>query len=343
MFVLPYSNWRWATVCLSESSASLRRGVQRALFQLGRIPQYHQTDNSTGATHKISDEDKKTMPGKTRVFNKDYLALMEHFGMTPRTTAIGAKEQNGDVEAANGVTKRSLEQALLIRGSRDFESADAWQNFVDVVQRKANGRRGKRLEEEMSAMRALSVSKLPEFVELHVPVCEWSTIRVKQSAYSLPSRLIGREVLVRLFEDKLEVYYGNSLQLTCERMVGRRCRIDYRHMIWSLIRKPGGFARYVYREEMFPSPIFRRAYDAICGEEHSVSKDLEYLRILHLAASTLESSVEAALVNLLAAPASLTADAVKAIVCTPEPSSVPNLTKPEVDLASYDRLIDEAA
>lgn len=343
MFVLPYSNWRWATVCLSESSASLRRGVQRALFQLGRIPKYHQTDNSTGATHNISAEDKKTMPGKTRAFNKDYLALMDHFGMTPRTTAVGAKEQNGDVEAANGVTKRSLEQALLVRGSRDFESVKAWQEFVDTVQRKANRRRGNRLDEDLSAMRVLSVSKLPEFVDVHVPVSEWSTIRVKRSAYSVPSRLIGREVLVRIFEDRLEVYYGSSLQLACERVVGRGCRIDYRHMIWSLVRKPGGFARYVYREEMFPSPTFRRAYDAICGEEHSVSKDLEYLRILHLAASTLESTVEVALTLLLAAPEPLTADAVKAIVCLPQPASVPDLAKPAVDLSSYDNLIDEAA
>lgn len=344
VLVLPYSNWRWVTVCLSESSASLRRGVQRALFQLGRAPQYHQTDNSTGATHKISEMDKATFPGKTRVFNKDYLALVEHFGMTPRTTGIGEKEQNGDVEAANGATKRGLEQALLIRGSRDFESVDAWQEFVDVVQRKANKGRTERLREEMAVMRALPASKLPEFIDLHVPVSEWSTIRVKRSAYSVPSRLIGREVHVRLFENKLEVYYGNALQLRCERALGRQNRIDYRHIIWSLVRKPGGFARYVYREEMFPSPVFRRAYDALLSEGVGVATDLEYLRILHLAASTMQEPVETALETILSAAKPLTVDAVKALICADAaPSTVPAIAKPEVDLASYDELIGQVA
>lgn len=341
--VLPYSNWRWATICLSESSASLRRGVQRALFQLGRVPQFHQTDNSTGATHKISEADKATQPGKKRVFNKDYLALVDHFGMTPRTTTIGAKEQNGDVESSNGVVKRRLEQALLIRGSRDFDSVDAWQAFIDSVLRKGNKARKERVCEEMAVMRELPASKLPEFVDLHVPVSEWSTIRVKRNAYSVPSRLIGREVHVRLYENKLEVYYGNALQLSCERIIGRKNRIDYRHIIWSLVRKPGGFARYVYREEMFPSPVFRRAYDVLQGDGSSVANDLEYLRILHLAATTMETTVELALETILAESEVLTADAVKALVCMPEPCLVPDLERPNVDLSSYDKLLSEVA
>ena len=112
-----FSNWLWATVCLSESMAALRKGVQRALFQLGRVPRYHQTDNSTAATHRIPDGKKVFFEDGKRPFNDDYIALMRHFGMTPRTTAIGAKEQNGDVESENGVIKRRLEQLLLVRGA----------------------------------------------------------------------------------------------------------------------------------------------------------------------------------------------------------------------------------
>ena len=124
VFVLPYSNWRWASICLSESIASIRHGLQRALFQLGRVPRRHQTDNSTAATHRIPDGKGGDRPGK-RPFNVDYLAIMRHFDMIPCTTEVGAKEQNGDVEAANGALKRSLNQALMVRGSRDFESASA--------------------------------------------------------------------------------------------------------------------------------------------------------------------------------------------------------------------------
>jgi len=183
VFVLPFSNWLWATVCLSESIAAIRKGLQRALFQLGRVPQFHQTDHSTAATHRLSagavDE------ARRRPFNDEYLAIMRHFSLTPRTTEVGAKEQNGDVEAGNGAMKRRLEQALLVRGSRDFASVEAWQVFVDEVARKANAGRGARVAEELAVMRVLDVGALQEFREEDARVSEWSTIRVKECAYSL--------------------------------------------------------------------------------------------------------------------------------------------------------------
>jgi len=261
--------------------------------------------------------------------------------MKPRTTEVGAKEQNGDVEAANGALKRALEQALLLRGSRDFETAAAWQSFVDDVMRKANRARGHRLTEDMEAMRELNVSKLPEFVEKDFCVSEWSTVRVKHCAYSVPSRLIGEWVRVRIFEARIEVWYAGKEQLACERLRGRNLRrIDYRHMIWSLVRKPGGFARYVYREEMFPSLVFRRTYDAIQTPHHGLKGDLEYLRILHHAASTIEADVEAALTLLLADGRAITADVVKLLVTTTK-IAVPELAPPPVDLAPYDALLAE--
>lgn len=343
VFALPFSNWRWATVCLSESIAALRHGIQRALFQLGRVPEWHQTDNSTAATHRIPDGKSVTAAGDgKRPFNEDYLAIMRHFGMKPRTTEIAAKEQNGDVEAANGALKRALNQALLVRGSRDFESRDAWQAFVDDVMRKANHRRGARVAADLTAMRELNVGKLPEFVEEDFRVSEWSTVRVKHCAYSVPSRLIGEWVKVRIFEDRIEVWYAGREQLSCERLRGRNLhRIDYRHVIWSLVRKPGGFARYVYREELFPSLAFRQAYDAIQTPHHGVKGDLEYLRILHLAASTMEADVETALSLLFADGRPVTASAVKALVAAKTTIDVPDLVPPTVDLGAYDALIAE--
>jgi Mu transposase, C-terminal domain len=343
VFVLPYSNWEWATICLSESMAALRKGVQRAVFQLGRVPRYHQTDGSTAATHRIPAGQAACLEGGKRPFNVEYLALMQHLGMTPRTIEVGEKEQNGDVESANGALKRRLEQALLLRGSRDFESALAYQAFIDEVVRKANVHRRRRVEEDLAAMRELNVAKLPEYVEEDVHVSEWSTVRVKHCAYSVPSRLIGEWVRLRIYEDKLEVRYAGELQLACERLLGRnQHRIDYRHVIWSLVRKPGGFARYVYREEMFPSVVFREAYDAIQAAQPGTKGDLAYLRILHLAASTLETDVAAALARLQMDGTPITPDAVKALIAPPSSGvAVPELASTAVDLAEYDVLLDE--
>ena len=191
-------------------------------------------------------------------------------------------------------------------------------------------------------MRPLDVSRLPEFTEEQICVSEWSTIRVKHCAYSVPSRLIGETLRVRVYEDRIEADYAEHLQLRCERLRGRNLRrIDYRHVIWSLVRKPGGFARYVYREEMFPSVVFRRAYDSIQTPHHGVKGDLEYLRILHLAASTLEADVEHALCGLLAEGKAISAGAVKAIVTTPTRVELPVLLASPIDLLVYDALLTD--
>lgn len=338
--VLPYSNWQWATVCLSESLVALRRGVQAALFQLGRVPRYHQTDHSTGATHQISRD------AADRTFNAEYAAMMRHFGMEPRTTAVGAKEQNGDVEAGNGALKRRLEQALLVRGGRDFAGQDEYEGFIAGVLRKANAARGPRVAEEIEAMRPLVVERLPEYSEVVVPVASTSTIRVKSCAYSVPSRLIGERVRVRVFEHRIEVYYADKLELACDRLRGKAARIDYRHVIWSLVRKPGAFARYVYRDELFPTVTFRRAYDAVAAALPGIKGDVEYLRILHLAASTIEADVEQALASLLADGGAITADATKARCAAAAGAVAPVIPAIEtgtVDLGAYDTLLEEVA
>jgi len=334
--VLPYSNWEWATVARSESMAALRKGIQSALFRLGRVTEYSQTDNSTAATHNLAK-------GK-REFNEDYLALMRHLGMKPRTIGVGEKEQNGDVEASHGVFKRKLEQHLLLRGSRDFSSVDEWEKWTRKIAEKANGLRSERLSEELAVMRVLDVHRLPEYREEKVRVKQGSTIRVKNNTYSVPSRLKGEEVQVRVYDDRLEIYYGGVHQLTAERVLGEGGhKIDYRHIIWSLMRKPGAFERYRYREALFPTEVFRVAFDVLQDRLASTRKaDIEYLRVLHLAASTMECEVEAALRRVLAQGELPTSDRVKRLVSKQEPE-IPAMEALVPDLGSYDDLLDQAA
>lgn len=331
---LPYSNWSSATACRSESMAGLKRGVQTGLFRLGRVPQWHQTDNSTAATHNI--------PSGKRDFNPEYVDFVEHFGMKPRTIGIGKKEQNGTIEALNGSLKRMLEQLFKLRGTRDFESVSDYEAWLWDVMQQANHTRSKRVIADLAAMRPLSVSKVPEYREEKHPVSCWSTIRVKNNGYSVPSRLIGEDVRVRIYDDRIEIYYGQAHQLTVDRLLGEGgTQIDYRHVIWSLVRKPGAFERYRYREELFPSLVFRRAYDALVEGCDSVRKaDIEYLRVLHLAASTMESDVELAL-DLLGEEGRLPKSAAVKALVSPERAEIPELPKPVVELKEYDELLLE--
>jgi hypothetical protein len=338
VFVLPFSNWVWLTICASESLLSIRRTVQRAVFQLGRVPEWHQTDNSTAATHQI----KKTDEGSTkRPFNREYLDMMAHFGMKPRTIEVGESHQNGDVEAHNGAIKRALVQALIVRGSAEFESVEHYQRFLDDFARKRNKGRGARVATELDAMKVLDVEALVEFIEERVKVSSWSTISVRKNCYSVPPRLIGQQLRVRVFEDRIQAFFGDRCELECPRVRGEgKRRIDYRHMVWSLVRKPGGFERYVYREEMFPTAAFRRAFEALGATKEGVARDREYLRILHLAASTMESDVEAALSMLLEADEKIAFERVKDLADQRRIPAAPLMTPMRPDLAAYDQLIE---
>jgi hypothetical protein len=331
--VLPYSNWESVTVCRSESMAALRRGVQVALFELERVTPYHQTDNSTAATHDLGS-------GK-RTFNQEYVDLVEHFGMTPRTTGVGEKEQNGDVESLNGVFKRRVKQLLKLRGSSDFNTVAEYESWLQEVARKANRLRQKRLQEELEVMKPLRVKRLPEFSEVDVRVSEGSTIRVKANVYSVPSRLKGELVRLRIYDDRLEIYYAQKHQFSVERLLGKGGhRINYRHVIWSMVRKPGAFQRYRYREDLFPAFTFRLAYDELSKSLPGREADLEYLRCLQLAAETMECEVETALSLLLEHGRLPTAQAVKDLV-RPQTPVVPVVLIEEVDLASYDSLLQQ--
>jgi hypothetical protein len=330
--VLPYSNWEWVTVCHSESLSALKRGVQEALFRLGSAPVYHQTDNSTAATHDLTS-------GK-RAFNEEYVNLVGHFGMKPRTIAIGKKEQNGDVESMHRGLKSRLKQYLIMRGSNDFENIAAYESWLWRMLAKTNRPRITKLGEELAVMRPVTMAKLPEFSEIDTRVSAWSTVSIKKNVYSVPSRLIGEKIRVRVYEGKIEVYYGGRVQLTTPRLLGRGGhKINYRHVIWSLVKKPGAFRLYRYREDLFPSLVFRRTYDALSDKLGENQADKEYVRILHLAASTVESDVEVALGLLLEAGMPVSFDGVKGMVTGGDTLASMDMDAPTVDLSIYDTLL----
>lgn len=332
--VLPYSNWQWGTLCNSESLAAIKRGVQASLRELGRAPKKHQTDNSTAATHRVETE--------KRDFNDEYVRLMKHYGMDPQTIAVGEKEQNGDIEAANGAAKRRIKQELIRRGSKDFASESELEAWIHSILRKRNLRRRAKVDEELALMHALPREYFPEYCEVKAKVLSGSTISVRKNVYSVPSRLIGETVRVRIYDDRLEVYYAESKQFELERIRGEgRHRINYRHVIHGLVRRPGAFERYRYRDDLFPSDVFRWAHERLHEVEESGRRaDIAYLRLLKLAAETMESRVESAIETLRAAGEAPAPESVKAMVAPDDPAP-PVLSTPEIDLGSYDELLTD--
>ncbi|MEE8462248.1 MAG: IS21 family transposase [Acidobacteriota bacterium] len=338
--VLPYSNWESGRVAQSESLLAIRVGIQSALMKLGHVPKIHQTDNSTAATHKLGGTEREKS-WKERGFNQEYLELMAHFGMKPQTIHVGNSNENGDIESANGAFKRAAKQRLLLRGSTDFESVEAYETFLGQIMDKRNALRSEKLAEELAVMQPLKAEPWPEMRELHPRVNRAGLIRIKNNGYSVPSGLIGKRVLVRMYEWKIEVWYANVCVETLPRLTGiKKHHIHYRHVIDSLLRKPGGFRNYRYRDNLFPSSVFRQAWDTLQGRLSPRRADIAYLRILKLAAKGLETDVAAVLEELLASKAAWDDQSVAERV-QPLSPKIPGLEENHVNLKEYDQLLSQ--
>lgn len=332
-FVLTYSNWETASICFSESFESLAEGFQNAVWKLGGVPRRHRTDCLSAAVKNLSPD---------RDFTARLYGLMRHYGVEPARTNPRSPHENGDCESLHGHLKTTIDQALLLRGSRDFASREEYQRFLDEVFVKKNAGRSKRFEEERAVIRPLPASRVPFFHEIETKVRKSSTIRVKHNTYSVPSRLIGEEVTVRVFAEHLELWYAQRCTERLPRLHGKnKHRINYRHVIESLVRKPGAFENYQWRDDLFPSVRFRMAYDEL-RERRPAGANREYLTILHLAATQSESAVEAAIGRLLEQGRPIEAKAIKTIVEEDQTSAdvVPDPNVPAPDFDQYDALFE---
>lgn len=334
--VLTDSNVEAIFLCASERFEALAEGMEACLWQLGGVPTEHRTDHLSAAIRPLDAE------GRTQATAR-YQALMTHYGMTPTTNNVGEAHENGDVEQAHFRFKQAVDQTLRVRGTRDFPCRSAYVRFLDDLVRSRNATRQARWEVERAALRPLPAGPRAPCRELRVSVNRSSTTQVLGNTYSVPSRLIGNLLLVRVRAADLEVYHGPAHLLTLPRLLGnRKHRIDYRHLSWSLVRKPGAFAHYRYRDDLFPSLVFRQSYDRLC-ERQPTKADREYVRILHLAASTVEAEVETVLAMLLEHDRTPTFDAVREHVQPTTPPVVPQLTAPDLTLDQYDRLLTGGA
>ena len=286
--VLPYSNWEWATRCISESFLSLVTGLQAALGQLGKCPAHLVTDNSSAATHEL-----ESMPGRSRGYNSDYLELCTHYDLTPLTINVACPHEQGDVESGNRHWKRRLDQHLILRGSRDFAALEEYDRFVLEVLQVANSKRQKLLAQELACMRPLPAGRLAEYREYEPVVSSQSLIRVKRHTYSVPSRLIGHTLRVELHEAELKVSLGREYLFALPRVRGKSgAGVDFRHVIGPLLRKPGAFINYRHREALYPSTTFRAAYDRLVADHGERPGVIEYLQVLKLAAEETVERVE---------------------------------------------------
>lgn len=330
-FVLTYSNWESVRVCFSESFESLSEGLQHALWGLGGVPVAHRTDCLTTAVQQSGS------------FTQRYQALLAHYGLRGQKTQPGKAHENGDVEQSHHRYKKAVDQALLLRGSRDFASRQEYEDFLQGLVEQRNGGRQARLAEERAHLRALPERRLEALKVVRVRVTRGSTIHVQHNLYSVPSRLIGEWVEVRVYAEHLEVWYGQQRLEWVPRLRGEsKHAIQYRHLIDWLVRKPGAFEQYRYRDALFPSVRFRQAYDQLREHHAAAVASRHYLKILEMAARDSESGTDEALRHLLDCGQPISAEAVERLLKLGfRPAPVTEVEIVPVDLGQYDCLLVE--
>ena len=331
-FVPTYSNWEAGTICFSESFESLAEGLQNALHQLGGVPRLHQTDSLTAAVKKIGSEEE---------FTDRYRALPSHYRMQGQHTTPRKPNENGDIEQRNHRFKEALDQRLMLRGSRDFESREAYAAFLQRLFAELNAGRQERFKEERAALRELPLRRLESYQRLETKVRPSSTIRVKKNVYSVHSRLIDEHVQAHVHAEQIEVFYGSQRVETLPRLRGEgKHRINYRHIIDWLVRKPGAFERYRYRDALYPTSRFRVAYDALKAAD-PLRGHKSYLKILQLAATENELAVDECLRWMIDEQVQLSAEAVELLIKTEPAFSRPHEVEiDQIELAEYDQLCD---
>jgi len=336
-FRLAFSGFAHAHVVLGgESFVALAEGLQNALWALGGVPQEHRSDSLSAAFCNLDRDAQEDLTQR-------YQGLMRHYDMTPSRNNPGVAHENGSIESPHGHLKKALEDALLLRGSRDFDDLDAYRRFVDEIVGRQNANNRKRIELERAHLAQLPKRRTADFEEKVVTVTSSGGFILRRVFYTAPSRLIGHRLRVHLYDDRLDCFLGSTPMMTLRR--GRQPSadknghvVDYGHVIHALRRKPMALLNLVYRDQLFPRPAYRKAFEALradVGDKRACKVTVELLALAH------DRACEAELAQII--DADLDAGRLPDLAVLrerfgPNLGSVPMIEVELVPLSAYDEL-----
>jgi hypothetical protein len=336
-FRLAFSGFEHAHVVLGgESFVALAEGLQNALWALGGVPKEHRSDSLSAAFCNLDRDAQEDLTQR-------YQALMRHYEMAPTRNNRGVAHENGSIESAHGHLKKTLEDALLLRGSRDFDALDGYRRFVDEIVGRRNAHNRKRIELERPQLRTLPRRRTADYEEKTVTVTSSGGFILRRVFYTAPSRLIGHCLRVHLYDDRLDCFLGATPMMTLRR--GRPISdskgghvVDYRHVIHALRRKPMALNNLVYRDQLFPRPAYRKAFEALSaqvGDKRACKVSVELLALAHDRACEVElaQAIDAGLDEGRLPDIDKLRSRFQ-----PDAASIPNVVVALVPLNSYDEL-----
>jgi hypothetical protein len=285
-----YSGWSYVKVILGgESFTALAEGLQGALQAIGGSPKEHRTDSLSAAFNNNSEKEELT---------KNYEAFCKHYNIIPTRNNKGVSHENGAIESPHGHLKRRMRQALLLRQSSDFESLEAYEDFIGRIVLKRNSNCTTKTIEEKTHLNTLPEHKAQDYTIDHVFVTSSSTITIKKVLYTVPSRLVGERVNVHVYDNRLYIYYGSKKTCTLTRVRSNDGKavhnINYRHIIASLVQKPQAFRMFVWREELLPTDDYIEIWQ-IANNTLAPKTACKYIVNLLSLAAKQEANIESSL------------------------------------------------
>jgi hypothetical protein len=337
-FRLIYSGFEHAHVILGgESYVALAEGLQNALWALGGTPREHRSDSLSAAFRNLDTDAREDL-------TRRYDALCAHYGMQPTRNNRGVAHENGSIESSHGHLKQAVSDALLMRGLDDFDCLASYRRFIGEIVSRKNARSTKRIEAERAALQPLPGQRTCDHEETIVTVTSSGGFMLKKVFYTVPSRLIGHRLRVRLFDDRLDLFIGGTPLMTLVRgrpdAAGKRAHVvDYRHVIHALRRKPMALLNLVYRDQLFPRDAYRQTFDRLLERVPEKSACRLMVNLLALAH---ERGCEADLATLLAAD--LAAGQLPDLAAlrerfAPDPAALPAVTVLLTPLTAYEALV----
>ena len=337
-FRLAYSGFEHGHVILGgESYVALAEGLQNALWTLGGAPLEHRSDSLSAAFRNLDQDAREDLTQR-------YDALCAHYGMQPTRNNRGVAHENGAIESVHGHLKKAVKDALLLRGTADFNDLAGYRRFIDEITSRKNGHHAKRIAAERPALQPLPGQRTCDYEDTVVTVTSSGGFTLRKVFYTVPSRLIGYRLRVRLHDDRLDVFIGATLLMTLAR--GRAAPngnhghvVDYRHVIHALRRKPMALLNLVYRDQLFPRDAYRLTFDRLLDklpEKSACRLMVELLALAH------ERGCEAELANLLSddlAAAQLPDLAALRARFAPDPAALPEVVVHLTPLIAYEALL----
>jgi len=338
-FRLAYSGFEHAHVILGgESYVALAEGLQNALWALGGAPLEHRSDSLSAAFRNLAKEAQEDL-------TRRYDALCAHYGMAPTRNNRGVAHENGSIESPHGHLKKAVKDGLLMRGSNDFDNLAAYRRFIDEIVSRKNARHAKRIEAERPALQLLPALRTGDYEETIVIVTSSGGFTLRKVFYTVPSRLIGHRLRVRLYDDRLDLFIGGTPLMTLTRGradgTGKRGHVvDYRHVIRALRRKPMALLGLVYRDQLFPREAYRRTFDRLL---ETMAEKPACRLMVNLLALAHDRGCEAELAALL--EADLDAHRLPDLAAlnqrfAPDPAALPEVVVHLTPLVAYEALID---